>query len=149
MWKITFVCKRPGCRCRYGNHRGTDGEEERVPRIKTDVTSQARVLRVQRSSPLVYRLDLMAALLNMAIGEMSCKAVAFRPFLSQFHFSFFLLSVPLIHNFSSLLCSYTTPPLYFLFLNLGVLRAALLPLLVFTIWEISSLKIRCRSDVKK
>lgn len=123
MWKITFVCKRPGCRCRYGNHRGTDGEEEQVPRIKTEiVTSQARVLRVQCSSALVYRLDLMPALLNMAIGEMSCKAVAFRPFLSQINFSFFHLSVPLIHNFSSLLCSYTTPPLYFLFLNLGVCR---------------------------
>lgn len=122
MWKIAFVCKRPGCRCRYGNHRGTDGEEEQVPRIKTDFTSQAWVLRVQRSSALVYRLDLMAALLNMAIGEISCKAMAFRPFLSQIDFSFFHLSVPLIHNFSSLLCSYTAPPLYFLFLNFGVCR---------------------------
>lgn len=43
---------------------------------------------------------------------------------------------------------HNTSPL-FLVSELGGLQAALLPLLVFTIWEISSLKIRCRSDVKK
>lgn len=80
------------------NHRGKDGEAEQVPRIKTEiVTSQARVLRGQRLSALVYRHDLTPALQNTPISEMSCKVVGFRPFLSQINFSFFHLSVLQIH----------------------------------------------------